>query len=290
MKKIISILLMLALCLGLFAGCSQPAGPTTPATSDLDNAKTYLFKMYNTAGKDEENKLMADKDLTAVVMIGGVPYKVEWTVNITAGPADSVKIVEAENANHIKVDIMDEPEEEMHYILTATVRDEAGNSASMSLKCYTPAVEPAGTANAIKVTAPEAGVPYRLGMLQGNVGKTLYFAGTVANKDYYLATTEDLSAATDVTLEEVQGGYKLYFMAEGTKTYLDVYKSGDYVNLRLTTEPTAVWTWNTEYNTLVADVEGTTYYCGTYKEYTTLSASDIKHASTSFPANLFAAG
>ena len=50
MKKIIAIVLLLTLCLGLFAGCDQkPAEPT----SNLANAKALLFSKYKPASKDE---------------------------------------------------------------------------------------------------------------------------------------------------------------------------------------------------------------------------------------------
>ena len=64
MKRILTLILALCMIMGLFAGCEpQPTEPSQP--SDLENAKTYLFKMYNTAGKDEENKFLADKDVTS---------------------------------------------------------------------------------------------------------------------------------------------------------------------------------------------------------------------------------
>ena len=139
-----------------------------------------------------------------------------------------------------------------------------------------------------KQDAPTAGKSFKLGMYQENLKKYLYFAGTATEKqDYYMATTEDPKEAVDVTVEAVEGGYRLYFTKDGVKTYLDIYQNGNYVNLRLTDEPTAVWTWNTEYKTFVADVEGETYYFGTYKTYNTLSASKLSYASTSFPAGLY---
>lgn len=137
---------------------------------------------------------------------------------------------------------------------------------------------------------PVAQTPYKLGMVQGNVGKTLYFTGNTANKDYYMETTEDASAAVDVYLEQVDGGFLMYFTKDGVKTYVDIYVNGDYTNLRLTDAPTAVYVWNAEYNTLTADVGGTVFYIGTYNTYETLSASKIDYISTSFPTQLYIAG
>ena len=128
MKKIISIALLLALCLSLFAACGEDPTPTQPSQADpLKNAAEYLFTMYKPASKDQPTKLTADKDITAVVVIDGVTYNVTWTVAITAGPANGVTIGTSSAANHVKIDIMDQPEEDIYYTLTATIADGNGN-------------------------------------------------------------------------------------------------------------------------------------------------------------------
>ena len=142
---------------------------------------------------------------------------------------------------------------------------------------------------AVGVDAPAVDTAYKFGMVQGNLGQTLYITGNTANKDYYLETTEDASAAIDVYVETVDGGYRLYFTKDGAKTYIDVYQNGDYVNIRLTDAPTAVLVWNTEYKTFTTTVGDTDYYMGTYNTYNTLSASKLSYISTSFPATLYPA-
>jgi hypothetical protein len=72
MKKLISIALLLAMCLSLFAGCKNEPAETT---SDLANAKAYLINMYQTSGKDEVMVLTTDKDVLAKVIIDGVSYE-----------------------------------------------------------------------------------------------------------------------------------------------------------------------------------------------------------------------
>lgn len=140
------------------------------------------------------------------------------------------------------------------------------------------------------VKAPEVGTAFKWGMYQENTGKYLYFNNTIPNAErpYYLGTTDKYSEAVDVYAEEVTGGYKLYFMDGTTKTYIDIYQSGTYVNARLTTEPTAVYTWNTEYKTFTAKIGDTEYYIGTYDQYETLGASKLSYAATSFPSHLYA--
>lgn len=140
------------------------------------------------------------------------------------------------------------------------------------------------------VSEPAPDRAFKLGCEQGNLGKTLYFAGTTANQNYYLQTTESYEEAADVYVEEVDGGYRLYFYdASDVKTYIDAYKNGTYYNLRLTTAPTAVFTYNYEYNTMTTTVEdGTEVYIGTYKTFDTLSCSQVSFIGTSFPCHLYA--
>ena len=138
------------------------------------------------------------------------------------------------------------------------------------------------------VTAPVAGKAYKFGSVQESLGKTLFFAGKSANKDYYMETTEDAAASTSVVLEATDGGYYITFTdSEGNKKYLDVVVSGSYVNVYIKDKPAAVFTWDAEYNTLVTEVEGQKAYLGTYNTYTTLSCSKYSYISTSYPCHLY---
>ena len=234
MKKIISILLMLTLVLGLFVGCDEQK-PAETTGNDLANAKTYLFKMYNTAGKDEENKILADKDLTSVVVIGGISYPVTWTVEITAGPADSVKITESTTANHVKLDIMDQPEEELHYILTGTVKDDKGGSESVSLKCFTPAVKKVEiTEDKVVIYNPDSG--------SYATGEDYLYTSSSGSQKHELVLTEDKNAALQFTVRKNDDGSVTfvtndgkYLMADGTNVQI-VDAEGDHTKFVL--EPT----------------------------------------------------
>ena len=147
---------------------------------------------------------------------------------------------------------------------------------------------------------PSTGVAYKWAVDTGANEGVLAFIGTTANKDYYLSTSTTMTDGVDVFVESVTGGYRMYFMDGNTKTYIDIYQNGTYVNARLTTEPTAVYTWNTDFNTFVADIGGTPYYLGTYTSsstgatYTTLSASKLSYMNadnvniTQFPARFYA--
>ncbi len=131
MKRIISILLLLAMCLSLFVGCNKDEEPeATKATTskvpeveiDLPSAKAYLENMYQTSSKDEPMVLSTDLDVLSVVVVGGVSYNVEWTVSITEGSSDSVKVGESSKENHVLLDINETPETDVLFTATATIR------------------------------------------------------------------------------------------------------------------------------------------------------------------------
>ena len=289
MKKFISVILLLTLCLGLFAGCDNKPAETQPAVDNLASAKSYLFNMYKgSAGKGEANKVAKDFSVVTAVAIDGESFPVEWAVTVTAGAADAVQIADGENGAKV-IDIVEQPEEQVDFTLTGTVKGADGKTESVSFLYYVAAVPKAPeTSELTAVDAPETGKPYKLGMFQGNLAQSLYITGNTANKEYYLETVEDGTAAIDVYLEAAEGGYYIYFTKDGAKTYIDIYQSGDYVNIRLVAEPAAVFVWNTEYKTLTTNVAGEDYYMGTYKEYNTVSASKLSYAATSFPSNLYA--
>ena len=123
---------------------------------------------------------------------------------------------------------------------------------------------------------PAAGTTAKFYLVQAELGKTLFFAGAMNGS--YLATTEDASQGTDVTIEEVDGGFRFYFMDGEDKMYIDIheYQEGK-AGVRLTKEPTATFVWNEECGVFTAEVAGAARYLGTYKTYNTISASEIKY-------------
>ena len=142
MKKIISIALLLALCLSLFAACGKDAPEETPNL--LPDAKAYLINMYQTAGKDEVMVLNLDKDVLSSVTIDGVKFNVEWTIKITEGASDSVKIIGSKKANHVTIDIPDQAETDILFTATATVKDGNGKTESVSFNYKINASKAAG--------------------------------------------------------------------------------------------------------------------------------------------------
>lgn len=129
MKRIISVLLLLAMCVACFAGCT----PTEEGNNGLAAAKEYLYTMY----KDEAGKVLRDFELVSVVTIGDTKYDIEWT---TDAAEENVKIVAGENGM-VTIDINEKPAEQVDFTLTATIKDTAGNSEQTSLKFYIPPVK-----------------------------------------------------------------------------------------------------------------------------------------------------
>ena len=284
MKRLTAWALLLAMCVAMFAGCSNTeptAAPTTAPTTapteppvdntaeELKDARAYLKTMY----KGKAGKLVRDMEVVSVVRVGDKTFDVVWTTDAAAeyvtigAPADGVVIVGiGKNPN----------EEDVKFNLTATIS--SGNlSESVSFECYIPGT-PAKTSGPVFVDAPVAGASYKFALVQAERGETLYFTGAMSG--YYLATSTNVLDAVNVTVEEVEGGYHLFFMNEGVKTYIDVVPRDDNpakVNIKLVEAPTAVFTWDAERKTLITTVGENTWYMGTYGTYNTISCSNVSY-------------
>jgi len=129
------------------------------------------------------------------------------------------------------------------------------------------------------VTAPAEDTAYKFRVDQKTAGKVLYLTGEMDG--YYFATTEDINEAVDVYLEEVSGGYRVYFLKNSVKHYLEIVQNGTYTNVVFTTTPTKTLKWNSQIASVTCDVEGEDYYFGSYKTYVTFSASNISYVTGS---------
>lgn len=119
--KILSVLLLLCLVL---TGCGNtPDGTTAPQTPDNTAAAIDYLKSYymNEAG----STTAVDFTRFSVVRIGGEPFTVTWSVDVGE---ELVKIVPGDGV--VTVDVNEECKTQTPYVLTATVTDEAGHTAS----------------------------------------------------------------------------------------------------------------------------------------------------------------
>lgn len=80
-------------------------------------------------------------------------------------------------------------------------------------------------------------------------GKTYYFNGEMA-QTYYFGVVEDIAGSVTMYFEAVTGGYNMYFMKDGTKTYINVTTSvnekGEHVNLVMEATASTVFTYDEE--------------------------------------------
>lgn len=127
MKKLISILLVLTMCLSMFTACGNKEEEQSP----LNAAAEYLYTMY----KDVEAvNYSTDYQVVSVVKIGEDTFKVTWT---TDADEANVKIVAGETMTTI--DVNNENPEEVKYTLTGTLEDAEGNKAEVKFDRHTPA-------------------------------------------------------------------------------------------------------------------------------------------------------
>lgn len=133
---------------------------------------------------------------------------------------------------------------------------------------------------------PAAGVGFYLGATQTAVEgePTYFFKGAWAPKKYQsMDVTTKMTDAALMYAQAVEGGFKLYFMDEGVKTYLMIANmtvagdEGVYVQPVTSASKASVFTWNYEFCTFQTAVEGKgDYYIGNYShngtDYTKLSA------------------
>ena len=208
MKKILSLVLILAMSVCLFAGC----GETPAANTGLEDAKTYLYAMY----KDNSEVTAVDYTVVGVVMIDGVAYNVTWTAD-----NENIKITAADK--FYNVDVPDTLEE-ITYTLTATISDAEGNSLSQSFTYKVPAA---------------AGLPTSIAdgtyvILFGN----LTMSSLAEDKGYGYPTATEVTvadgtvsghtAADVLTITNVAGGvtiqdaYGRYFYLKGTYNSFNV--------------------------------------------------------------------
>ena len=138
MKRILVLLLALVLCVCTLASCdflnkiigagdnTNDETPATPAY-DVDAAVTYVYNLY-------KNKSVtgADFEVTAVVAIKNVKYTVTWTVD-----TDKVSISKKDDNTYI-VNVDEEAEEELAYVLTATITTPDGKTATKAFNLTVP--------------------------------------------------------------------------------------------------------------------------------------------------------
>ncbi|MBO4377763.1 MAG: hypothetical protein IK133_07605 [Clostridia bacterium] len=118
-KLIVAFALLLALCLALSVAMAD----------DLADSKSIINLMY----KNKPGSTPKDYELIGTIPIEDKVYEVEWTTD-----SDTIKVIR-EESGMVLIDVDENNPQEVYYVLTATVKDEAGNSVSLSFDRFVPA-------------------------------------------------------------------------------------------------------------------------------------------------------
>ena len=122
MKKLyLGICLALALCLACGAVLAEDAG--------LKDARSYVNMMY----KNKAASTPKDYQLIGSVPGDGDPYTVEWTTD-----SDTIRVIREENGM-VTIDVDEDNPREVQYVLTATISNAAGETATVSFNRFVPA-------------------------------------------------------------------------------------------------------------------------------------------------------
>ncbi len=126
MKKKISLLLVFVMLVSMLAACGKGNGSN--GSYDVAKAKEYVKSLYKkTDGVTKAN----DYEVVGNVKIAGDDYKVEWTVEVTSGNKDDVKLV-AKDGKYT-VDINEKASEAATYVLKATITAPDGSKDTYEL-------------------------------------------------------------------------------------------------------------------------------------------------------------
>ena len=116
------------------------------------------------------------------------------------------------------------------------------------------------------------GVEYSLVVEQNNIGKVLYFGGSLTGGKY-LSTTTDFSKNVVVSAQMEGEGFRL--VTKDNK-YVEIVDGKAAVN---DSPLGSVWVLDSETGIPMTDCGGTMYYLGCYKTYETFSASKTSYIS-----------
>ena len=269
MKKILTLLLVLVLCMSVFVACKNnnddpTPDPTPDVTYDVQAAAEVIKGMY------KEDLGLTPKDFTVVpqVKVGTVTYPVTWTVD-----TDKVTVEVSEDGKTVTINVPEKSEEDFTYNLTATITAGDGTTASVKFELNVAKYDVAGL-----VENPQVDTPYTFGMVQGNLENKIFYLKGGMN-GYYMDSTDDPTKAMNVYLETTEGGYYFYCLVGGTKTYINMVVSGTHVNGAYEATPTTVYTYDAESKTLKAVVNDEDYWFGTRndKSYTTIGPCAVSY-------------
>ncbi len=278
MKKLLTSLLALLTCFacatavacGESGNNSSNTGSSNTGSSDtgssdtgseddeLQDAADYLEALY----KEQNVETRQDYEVFPAIM----GYPITWTVDVASGVTINA------TADKVTVDVDELLDENLTYVLTATVQDtESDRTVTVS---FTRVVLAAPAIIPVAITeAPVEGTAYKFYTYQGNTAVDCYITGNMVNT-YYFETTTDYLAGLDLYVKNVTGGFNLYHVSNDVEVYINVVKSGTHTNAKYQTleenATPSVWTYNTTWNTISTTLSDGTYYLGCDGTYDTV--------------------
>ena len=128
MKKLLALLMAVALCMGLLAGVAMAED------ENLASAKGLLDFMYKSKSRDKLTVTAEDYTVINQLMIDGVVYPVTWAVDL-----DTIQVQPAEDGKYTIV--LDKTNaKETTYTLTATVTAPDGSTLDVAYQRVMPAM------------------------------------------------------------------------------------------------------------------------------------------------------
>ena len=113
MKKLTAWALLLAMCVAMFAGCSntEPTAAPTEPVNPLDQAVAYVKTIY----KNQEGLLTAkDYEVIAKVPMSDKSFDITWSIEVAEGlVAEDVAVVVPNENGMVTIDVNEESEEEV---------------------------------------------------------------------------------------------------------------------------------------------------------------------------------
>lgn len=132
MKKIISLMLVLVMCLGVLTACNPIESIKGLFNKDdsLEDAKTYLKQIYLDYLKNPETD--SAFDLVTVLQIKGEQFSVSWAVD-----NEAITLTPSEDGTKVRVSFT-KGETAIDYTLTATITSPKGETLDYSLSLTVP--------------------------------------------------------------------------------------------------------------------------------------------------------
>ena len=270
MKKKIALLLAVVLAVAMF-GLVLVACNKGLSDESIQALYTEMSRYHRNDKTNTEENFSLIGHITTLTDDGEVDAYVRWTSS-----SDKVVIASEMSSNGFyQVTIPDRTTltEDLSYTLTGTLVDADGKEyKDAEGKPYTVELQrivPKYSSELDFVDTLTTG-NYKILMRDETNNKIWYAKGEIYG-GYFISITEDKAEADVFTITVDNGSYTIQVNGK----YLEVYKSGTYVDMRLVSTPSTsddllTLTWDTQHKTFYVDLDGTTYFLGVnYKNDTT---------------------